>query len=324
MNTVVDASVLGPMSTLSSGANGVIRRLEAFRLPGVPGDLVFKEYRPAGPAVSLGGLVKLVGVRQRMVAQRRAALDELAAWPLHVVTGTAGQAAGVLMRLIPDDYFEEMTLPSGARKRVAREVQHLIADPARARRHRVDVPADGDLTTRLRICERFAFALSLLHGAQIVYGDVSTRNVLYRLRPYPSVFLVDCDATRMSGSSAVNRQLHSPDWNPPETGGQSAATDRYKLGLFVLRCLLPGPGASLNRDWQTAAGVLDPGGLALLRLSLDGAPQGRPAARTWLFHLRGLLGYRPMPALPGTVPGPPGDGSRETGWRRGPDGWIPA
>jgi DNA-binding helix-hairpin-helix protein with protein kinase domain len=320
-NTTVPLAALGGMSRLNAGANGTIHRLDGFKLPDEPGDLVFKEYNLKTVQVALGGLERLAGVRLSLVAQRRAVLDDMTAWPLRAVVGPADEARGVLMKLIPGRYFEDMLLPSGNRDQVAREIQHLIFDADVARRRDVAVPDDTDLRTRLRICERFAYLLSILHGANLVYGDVSARNVLYSLRPDPSVFLVDCDAARVRGSAAVNKQQHSPDWDPPErTAGQSVITDRYKLALFVLRVLTPGKGSSLNRDWRTASGALDGAGLKLLRLALDGAPGDRPMAREWVFYLRAALGVAAMPVVAAATRTPP----RETGWRRGPHGWVPA
>jgi hypothetical protein len=321
-NATVPLSALGAMSRLNAGANGTIHRLTSFRLPDEPGDLVFKEYNLNAVQVALGGLERLAGLRLSLVAQRRAVLDEMTAWPLRAVVGPANEARGVLMKLIPGRYFEDMLLPSGTRDQVAREIQHMIFEPAVARRRQVDVPADGDLRTRLRICERFAYLLSILHGANLVYGDVSARNLLYSLRPGPAVFLVDCDAARVRGSAAVNKQQHSPDWEPPErVAGQSVTTDRYKLALFVLRVLTPGKGSSLNRDWRAAAGVLDQRGLRLLRLALEGTPGDRPMAREWVLYLRAALGVAAMPMVAAAVPQPQ---LRETGWRRGPHGWVPA
>jgi hypothetical protein len=318
----VPVSALGPMTRLNSGANGTIHRLDDFQLVDEPGELVFKEYNLSVVRASLGGLEKLVDVRRSLAAQRRAVLDEMTVWPLCAVAGPADEPLGVLMKLIPGGYFEQMALPSGRRDQVPREVQHLIFEAAVARRREVDVPADRDPHTRLRICERFSYILSILHGANLVYGDVSARNVLYQLRPRPDVLLVDCDAARVHGSAAVNKQQHSPDWDPPErSGGQSFTTDRYKLALFVLRCLVPGKGSSLNRDWRSAAGVLDTQGLRLLKLGLGADPARRPLAREWVFYLRSRLGIAAMPVVPAAVPIRQ---PRETGWRRGPHGWIPA
>lgn len=317
----VPESALGPRTRLNGGANGTIYRLDDFWLVDEPGELVFKEYNLNVVQVTLSGLEKLVDVRRSLAAQRRAVLDEMTAWPLCAVAGPADEPLGVLMKLIPGGYFEDMLLPSGSRDQVPREIQHLIFDAAVARRREVDVPADSDPHTRLRICERFSYILSILHGANLVYGDVSARNVLYSLRPRPNVLLVDCDAARVHGTAAVNKQQHSPDWDPPErVGGQSFMTDRYKLALFVLRCLVPGKGASLNRQWQTAAGLLDARGLRLLKLGLGDDPELRPLARDWVFYLRARLGIAAMPVVAAAVPAQP---ARELGWRRGPHGWIP-
>jgi hypothetical protein len=345
----VPASSLGPMTRLSHGANGTIHRLDGFQLPDEPGVLVYKEYRVGVVQVALAGLVKIVSARLDLTAQRRTVLDSMTAWPLRAVVGPGNEPLGVLMKLIPGAYFEEMQLPSGRRKRVAREVQHLIFDASAARMREVDVPADTDLRSRLQICERFAFVISLLHGANLVYGDISARNVLYALRPVPTVFLVDCDAARVRGSAAVNKQQDSPDWDPPEAAttragggsfGQSTQTDRYKLALFILRCLVPGRGSSLNRDWGAARNMLDARGLRLLKDALQGHPDQRPLAREWTFHLRGLLGVSPMPLVgamvsakptrPAAPPapqrgGPQQGGPQRGGWRRGADGnWVPA
>ncbi|MFG2047377.1 hypothetical protein ACGFIW_08120 [Micromonospora sp. NPDC048935] len=326
--TTVSVTDLGTRQRLNAGANGTIHLLPGMQLAGVPGPLVFKEYKLHSTAVSLSGLQNLVAVRHRMEPQRRAVFDELTVWPLRVVVD-GGTPAGVLMRLIPDDFMQEIALPSGSRERVPREVQHLIFDAATARRREIDVPADGDIRSRMAVCARMAYAMSLMHGADLVYGDLSARNVLYGLRPRPSVLLVDCDAARVRGSAAVNRQLDTPDWEPPERADgptpQSQVTDRYKLALFILRCLTPGFGSSVNRDWSVAAPALGPAGTQLLRAALDGPPKDRPKAREWLFHLRERLGAPLIPPAPAVVPAPARKVVTTDGWRRDADGvWIPA
>jgi hypothetical protein len=328
----VPAAALGPRDRLNEGANGVIYSLPSFTLGDEPGQLVLKEYRSVAAPVSSAGLQGIVDARLRLAAHRRRALDELTVWPLRVVVGDTGDPQGVLMRLIPDTFMARMTLPSGRQEIGPREVQHLIFDPAAARRLGVCVPDDRDVEGRLRICERLCYVISILHGANLVYGDLSARNLLYRLAPQPSVLLVDCDAARVRGSAPANKQLDTPDWNPPEIGRgggvQSQSSDRYKLALFVLRCLTPGRRSSVNRDWSVAVRVLPGGGLDLLKRALDGRPEDRPLAREWLFYLRTRLGDRPVPPPAGA---PDAGASRNpvrqthNGWKRGHDGtWHPA
>src|SRR5581483_902696 len=159
----------------------------------------------AAVGVSLAGLASIVRTRLRLSDRQRSVFDQLTVWPLRVVVDASGVPVGVLMRLIDNLFMQDMRLPSGRRESVPREIQHLIFDPAAARRNGVDVPGDRDRGTRFTVCERMAMAMSIMHGANLVYGDLSARNVLYRLHPKPSVLLVDCDAARVKGNAAVNK-----------------------------------------------------------------------------------------------------------------------
>jgi DNA-binding helix-hairpin-helix protein with protein kinase domain len=334
----VERSTLGPMKELGRGANGVVYRLRRHRLPDVSGELVYKEYRTGKSAASVQGLTTIIQLVNQLQPAPWAAVDEMTVWPLRVVVNAGGGATGVLMRLIPDRFFEDMLLPSKKRVRIAREVQHLIVDPARTRRSEIAVPGDGDLATRIRLCERLSYLFAALHGAKLVYGDVSARNILYTLRPTPSVLLVDCDAARKEGSGAVNKQADSPDWDPPETQrarrlgkspNQTQDTDRYKLALFVLRCLTPGNGSSINRDPAIVDRVLDRQGRDLMRRALEGQPGQRPRAVDWWVYLRARLGEGPMPTARGparqqeAAPLVP-RGSLQPGWRLVSGRWVPA
>jgi len=328
----VNEGELGRRDRLNQGANGTIWQLSHYHLASDPGVLVYKQYQgTAAKGVSLPGLANIVQARLRLTARQREIFDELTVWPLRVVVDGAGAPVGVLMRLINNAFMQEMKLPSGKRETVAREVQHLIFDPGVARQGGIDVPADRDARSRFTVCERIALAISIIHGANLVYGDLSARNVLYRLRPTPSVLLVDCDAARVKGSAAVNKQQNSPDWDAPEGGQQTQASDRYKLALFVLRCLTPGRNASLNRDPATADAALDPQGRDLMRAALTGPSAERPLAREWLSYLRQRIGLRPLPPRSGqprqatnqTYAGPRIPQQDAVGWRKGDDGvWV--
>jgi hypothetical protein len=328
---IVTEGDLGARDRLNHGANGTIWRLSGYQLAGDPGTLVYKQYQgAAAQGVSLPGLASIVQARLRLTARQREIFDELTVWPLRVVVDGAGAPVGVLMRLIDSAFMQDMRLPSGKHDTIAREVQHLIFDPGVARKGGLDVPADRDLRSRLAVCEQMALAMSIIHGANLVYGDLSARNILYKLRPKPSVLLVDCDAARVKGSAAVNKQQNSPDWDPPEGGQQTQASDRYKLALFVLRCLLPGRNASLNRDPATADGVLDPPGRLLMHAALTGPSGSRPRAREWLSYLRQRIGLPPLPPRArqpqrptSTYAGPRVPQQDAVGWRKGDDGvWV--
>ncbi|MET0414811.1 MAG: hypothetical protein ABW022_02170, partial [Actinoplanes sp.] len=117
-------------------------------------------------------------------------------------------------------------------------------------------------------------------------------NELFRLDREPAVMLVDCDAVRPHGVVTGGLQLNAPDWEPPGRSTLNRATDLYKLGLFVLRCLLP-PGPQTSTRLDPAPGLLNDQGMALLTRALSDEPADRPDAGEWLRYLSLTLG-RPL------------------------------
>jgi hypothetical protein len=271
---------LGPL--LGSGGQGSVHAVPDISLPDVSGALVFKEYHRGQEPPH--GLQTLVSRRLRMDDATRAKLDRLTAWPVRLVEED-GQVCGVLMRLIPDEYFQQRTTPSGKSTRTLREIQHLFVEPGRSARLGMPPPT---MAHRLMLCRSFAAALHFLHRNDFVVGDVNAKNAVFTVADLPSMMVIDCDAIRIKGTMAVVRQLNAPDWDPPEDT-LSQATDLYKFGLFVLRCLGPGAFASVSRDPGRADAVLDTEGRALLRAALHPDPARRPTAQVWGRYLDHVL-----------------------------------
>jgi hypothetical protein len=303
---------------LGEGGQAKVYAVPSLALPDVAGPLVFKHYRP-GHRPSAGGLEALVRRRMRMEPRVRARLDARAAWPVRMVEDD-GEVCGVLMPLIPDDFFRTRYLPSGERDKALCEWQHLFVDPERNRRLGMPTP-----TTKARVllCRDFAGVLHLLHTNDFVVGDINAKNAVFRLTARPSVQLVDCDAIRVKGSAAVVAQLNAPDWDPPERT-LSQSTDLYKFGLLVLRTLCPGDGASLYRDPNRIRGVLDARGHRMLTDALGPAAGRRPSAIDWGRYLDGVLGMRPRSLPAARKPADPLSSSTP-GWVRDPRSkrWVP-
>lgn len=301
--TAVATADLGTLGDLlGSGGQANVYRVPQLTLPDVRGELVFKRYK-AGQAPP-HGLHRLVERRSRMELPVRGRLDRHTIWPVRVVED-GGTVHGVLMPLIPADFFEDRTLPSGAAKRSLREIQHLFIDPARA--IRLGMPAPDD-RHRLLLCRDFASAIHFLHRHELVVGDLNAKNAIFRLTARPTVMLLDCDAMRVRGEAAVVQQLNAPDWDPPERF-LSQSTDLYKFGLFVLRCLGPGQQGSVSRDPDRAANILDDEGRHLLSAALSTRAADRPTGQAWGRYFDRVLGTeaarRPAPSKTST-----------TGWRR--------
>lgn len=325
---VLDRAQLGPLGDLlGEGGQAKIFRAPGLSLPDAPGPLVFKQYKQGHTPPH--GLHALVARRRGLDPTKLARLDSLAAWPLRIVQ-EHDTVCGAVLPLIPDSYFQTRVLPgTGKRDRGPREIQNLFVDASLARH--VGMP-EVTLAQRLQVCRDFASALHLLHGLDLVVGDLNPKNALFRLDGRPSVMLLDCDSIRIKGSMAVVAQLNFPDWAPPEGAVLSQATDRYKFGLFVLRCLSPGPQASTWRDPRRADAALDEEGQGLLRAALGERPADRPTAQDWGFYLHWrVTGQRVAPpwvagrAAAAVAPPAQPQHDSTTGWQRDPvtGAWRP-
>ncbi|WP_071288552.1 hypothetical protein [Mycolicibacterium llatzerense] len=291
MATTIEVSRLRSMDELDRGAFGTVYRLASYHLPGFA-ELAYKEFTAAPSAAEVTNLTALVEFRSSQDARRRAVLDDAAAWPLQLVT-RHGAVCGFVMQLIPSEFFGQQLLPSGRTVRLPIKSQWLVVDPARADGAGIAVPRADDLPARLVLCAKLAHVFGVLHRAGLVYGDLSLNNAMFSAGSPPRMMLVDCDAAQAPGTAAIG-QAHTDDWTPPEcvAGGrvQDAATDRYKLALFILRVLTPGPHASQSVDPARGVGVLDLEGNAMMRDGVSTDRNARPTAKAWFDYLTRYLG----------------------------------
>ena len=335
---VVSRSSLGQLEPIGKGMTAKVYRLPDYRLAGDPLDLVYKEYKKGVlPGGALAGLLAIVRVRDKMEPAQQGELDKRATWPLRVVEEN-GVVKGVLMRLIPGDFFGTRTARDGSSRRQALELQFLLQERAFLRRIGLEFL---DARQRLQVLKDFAHVLAMLHKVNIVYGDISLLNAIYRGGSRPGVMLVDCDAVRVAGtSSPFIKQPHSPDFDPPEALAngrhlwtvQSSRTDVYKFGLVFLRVLSVGvPQTSMLRNAASVSTPL-PGELAdLLERTLATDPAARPPMREWYHALAQKTGGGPtqthaqLPIGATATPAAPAAPRRIGAWERQPDGsWTRA
>jgi hypothetical protein len=280
---------LGALLPLGGGGQGKIFRLPEFHLAEVPVPLIYKEYRETSGGVAPQGVANVITLRAAVAREQQPWFDSHLVWPLRLVVDDLDAAdatvAGIVMRLIPGAFFTELRL-GGETHRVPREARFLFLDRRDAAQRGLDFP---DLAARLLLCQRLAYLIAFLHRNDIVFGDISSRNVLYCLAPTPDVLLVDCDAVRKVGSAPVVAQGHAPDFMPPNPRSpQSITTDLFKLGLFVIRALSPGAVVTADTAGRTAAGTLDRTGATLVAASVGHDPAARPSALAWYRYFRSL------------------------------------
>jgi DNA-binding helix-hairpin-helix protein with protein kinase domain len=328
-DAVVGRARLGRLDRLGKGGTAVVYRLPGFHLPGLP-TLVFKEYneaarRHAGPALRTG-LLSLVQHRLRMDDDARREWDRSIAWPLRVVVDDGGSACGILLPLIPERFFQDVTDRTGARHRDPREVDMLFG--ATADMARIGLPA-ATPRDRLRIAVQIVKVYRAMHDRGMIVGDISGRNMVYDVSDgRPRVLVVDADGSRVEGSrGAFGSQPQTPHWEPPEallaarklkqaaragrtdtaalvsqTMVQNRRTDVYKLALMLVRVLDHGRGKAVNRDPKVAADLFrttwGPHAAGALERCLSPQPSDRPS-------IRGL--YEAMHKQPPTPPGPTKD-----------------
>jgi hypothetical protein len=313
----IDHATLGRLDFIAEGGQGKVYSAPELTVPGVTGDLVYKEYKRN--QVASNGLRAIVGMRSRLSTADRQRLDSMAAWPICTVQKQS-VVSGIVMPKIPATFFEARTLPTGRQKDMPREVQNLFVSAAKCRR--LGLPL-VNLYDRFAVCRDLAAALAFLHDNNVVFGDVNAKNALFRVPGDPTVMLVDCDAVRVKGSAAVVKQLNSPDWEPPEGSTLTVHTDVYKFALFIVRTLSPGDFASTVRDPVRVRAVLDDEGWNLLTNSLAESPSRRPDAQAWVAYFSG----RTRSAPGGSQVGASAAGwPAHNGWRRDPSTgrWVEA
>jgi hypothetical protein len=295
--TTIHESELGRLIELGKGGMAKVYGLPDLLLPEVPqGHWVYKRYKAKSRPVPMYGLQELVRLLDRLPHDHRRVMHRHFNWPVRVVTDGSHGSSGLILALLPDSFFLELRLSSGRVKRKPAEMQFLFQDDGYC--ERVGLPSIT-LAQRQSICRSLVYAMALLDRLDVVYGDLSARNVLFRLRPRPGVMLVDCDAVRARGSAAaVGKQPHSPDWEPPEALRarrrrdstaytiQNKETDRYKLGLAILRILTPGQGCATSLDPTKARSCLPRNLYELLVNSVSSRPADRPPAAVWYREMR--------------------------------------
>jgi Protein kinase domain len=292
----VEFDRLGPMTEIAAGGVGTVYRLASFRLPGHTGALAFKDVHPAPKltgaqrAEAIRSMETAVALRDAMAPADQAALDEYTAWPLLTVE-RGGSTVGIVMPLLPDDFFVTARPPGAPSKRRVFEFAYLSPTDNFMKNLGVDRTPMNDPLVRLSLNAQLAFAVALLHKHGIVYGDLSLKNAAVAANP-PRLKLLDCDAAAAL-TDLTRKQMHSPNFKPPEIANNSQTrqdleTDAYKLGLCMLRSLVTGQGVTQLKDPQELArtNALDPAGVDLVTRALSAVRTDRPTAKELCLYLQ--------------------------------------
>lgn len=295
---------LGHLTPLAKGGFSEVFRADEFRLPGDPTPLAYKEFTVAH-AEQARSATAAVAFRDGMSQEDRVELDRFFAWPKAMVEDGNGAVCGLLMPLIPQDFFcNQLDSATGTMATRPRAMSWLIASAEQRAAAMVDLP-EIDRTERLILLANLVYAIGWLHRRMWVFGDLSFTNVVFALYP-PRLMLIDCDGA--AALADMNRkQPSTPFWDPPECpislpSGQrrkqelqDTLTDTYKLGLAILRCLTPGKGASSTRAVGRLVGELDADGTDLIARALSVDRAYRPTAKDLYYYLERLVSQYTAP-----------------------------
>src|ERR1700722_11160932 len=280
---------LGPLTKLNAGGFGVVYAVPQYRLPGDPTTpLAYKEFTK-DVTEQARAAERSVIFRDLLQPADRMDLDQRAVWPRALV-GDGRSVAGIVMPLIPDEFFFEMTdPPTGQKTRTLRDLTWLNATHKQLAAN--GLAADADFVERLALLAQLVYSVARLHKHDWVFGDISFSNAAYTVGR-PRMMLLDCDGATSAAQAALRPAVSTFSWEPPECAQLNVttkATDVYKLGLAILRCLNPeGAGATI-RDPQHLAGQLDPAGVELMKRALSPDPGLRPQAKELYHYLRAVL-----------------------------------
>ena len=288
----VGRASLGPLKELAEGGFGKVYHAERYHLPGDSSAIAFKEFTTQIPEQARAA-ENAVSFRDSLRPADRDDLDRCTVWPRAVVE-ERGTVVGLLMPLIAQEFFFDATdQATGQTTRKLRELQWLIANPTQLAANGL---ADVDETDRFVLLAQLVYDVARLHKQHWVYGDLSFKNAAFAVSP-PRMILLDCDGAA-NLHDRLRKQAHSLGWDPPECTQQNVqdkATDVYKLGLAILRCLNPGKGAATMRDPNRVAGQLDQAGVDLIARTVDRDPARRPTAKELYAYLRGVVASRIAP-----------------------------
>lgn len=270
---------LGDLELLGEGGEA-----EVFSC-GAHGHLVFKRFRDSvASEISSKGLRDTIELQNRLTGDDRDFVLKRTVWPKTVVMDRE-RLIGYLMDRIGTQFFCQygrrggvLTSAQDWNKLTYRD--RVFANPnlETTMVNLSEPDRSGDLRGLLRDVAKL---FDILHGAGVVIGDVSGRNLMWTCTPRPEVLLIDCDGLRARGSRAVTLAKQSPDWvDPVHQNETDIDSDLYKLALAMYRAYFSAEVA-LPIDHSTSPS--DPFDADLLERARRGtATSGRTTAAEWV------------------------------------------
>ncbi|HEY3904416.1 MAG TPA: hypothetical protein VGM14_10975 [Streptosporangiaceae bacterium] len=276
----VDISSLTVSQDLGRGGQGRVSAVDGFKVHGSWPAAVKIYANDQQRSADTSVLETMVALPRQLSDEDRSFLLENTAWPA-VMAEDNGAVCGFLMRTVPSDFYFDFQYRTLGRQRKLADVAFLLNSEAYVR----DAGIVVDDRQRLLLLKNVATLLTRLHAIDIVVGDLSPKNLLFKLDPVPRCFLIDCDASRLSGQTVL-AQVETPDWEAPAGESKATtATDSYKFGLLAIRLFARDQSVRAVSALTDVSAEL--GQLATRCLQPD--PQSRPSPEDWTRALDSAL-----------------------------------
>jgi hypothetical protein len=233
---------------------------------------LFKRYRPEA-LVDLYPDALVRGIRWRRDLVDRAWLDAMCAWPLAAVAERAS-VVGVLLQPADPAMHEHFARAGLEARDTPRHLSDLGRDETSA--GRLAVPYHPP-PVKLTVLATLVRTVQWLHRHGYCVGDLHPGNALFEWRSgsrYARTLVLDVDACVPVGGRPALPPVEPEVWRMPGSRAHGIATDYWKLGWIVVRCLLEYWEAStddLASHLANLSGVLDSRRLRMLNATCSGA-----------------------------------------------------
>ena len=224
-------------------------------------------------------LRSLIDFRKNLPDDIRRVIDNYTVWPQRMVYDyDSDKVCGFTMQLIPDLFFARVKI-AGEEETKESNLDFVLHGNEFRRTHGLPpILARG----QAKVIYDFLHIVSILHSHDYVLGDLSPKNILIAVdendQSKNRVLFIDTDSYRKKGSIHPLKQLHTPDWIPPECQKasdelgnltpnanpnlfarlevdmfiQNQCTDIYKVCLAITRLCHAGDHASIITKLDSA------------------------------------------------------------------------
>ena len=229
--TTISPILPGPLvSTIGKGGFGVV-----FADPRQPATHCIKKYKTPLSGKEVEQLIHLASVDSWARPSDADLIKSTFAWPIEVF-GNTSSVVGFAMQALGDRFKFDLKMKSGVSYRRLLETSYLL-DGSYFRSSAVDARSEivYSLQDRIGLALSICEAVAAIHRYDLVYQDISSKNIIASSTGRPSCFLLDADSIT-SPEMALQNPVMSPGWNVT-INLDPTETDRARLALMVLRLI---------------------------------------------------------------------------------------